>query len=80
MSESIRDTKPPWISVAYAKIFPPVGIARLGDSGFDLDIGEPDGNIVFFLPSDIPGSDDPPPESDGRFRDDEDRIKRQVRL
>lgn len=44
--------------VCCVKIFPPIGIARVGDSGFDLESGKPDlESLEFFLPSEIPGSD-----------------------
>jgi hypothetical protein len=65
--------------ISYIQIFPPIGIARLGDSGFDLSTGKPDGEIDFFLPSEIPGTDDMPVSLKGQFRDKNKRIKRQVR-
>ncbi|KAG0698477.1 hypothetical protein DFH29DRAFT_941196 [Suillus ampliporus] len=64
--------------IAYIQIFPPIGIARLGDSGFDLSTGKPDGDIVHFLPSEIPGTEDMPATLEGQFRDAENRIKRQA--
>jgi len=66
--------------IAYIQIFPPIGIARLGDSGFDLNTGRPDGEIEWFLPSEIPGTEDMPVSLQGKFRDCKNRIKRQVRL
>jgi len=64
--------------VVYAKIFPPIGIARIGDSGFNLDTGLADGEIKYFFPSEIPGSETLPPELNGNFRDEQGRIKRQA--
>ncbi|MGI8988015.1 MAG: LodA/GoxA family CTQ-dependent oxidase [Bryobacteraceae bacterium] len=49
--------------IIYCKIFPPIGIARLGDS--------PDG---YFIGPEAPGC---PPDPDGGFRDVDGRIKRQ---
>jgi hypothetical protein len=66
--------------IAYIQIFPPIGIARLGDSGFDLSKGTPDGEIKWFLPSEIPGTEDMPAGLQGQFRDANNRIKRQARL
>jgi hypothetical protein len=60
-------------------IFPPIGIARLGDSGFDLSKGEPDGKAEIFFSSEIPGTDGPPAVG-FKFRDARDRIKRQAVL
>lgn len=50
-------------NVAYCKIFPSIGIARIGDS--------PDG---FFIGPEAPGC---PPNPDGGFKDADGRIKRQ---
>ncbi|KAJ8591361.1 hypothetical protein M405DRAFT_860602 [Rhizopogon salebrosus TDB-379] len=66
--------------IAYIQIFPPIGISRLGDSGFDLSKGKPDGDIEWFLPSEIPGTEDMPTSLQGQFRDANNRIKRQARL
>ncbi|TFK38751.1 hypothetical protein BDQ12DRAFT_605201 [Crucibulum laeve] len=62
------------------EIFPPIGIARVGDSGFDLSRGVSYGDIEWFLPSDIPGSDELPPgiQSSDQLRDSKKRIKRQA--
>ena len=68
----------PYPQISYIKIFPPIGVARLGDSGFNLDTGKPDGDIKWFLPSDLPGTENMPDSLNGRFRDDNNRIKRQV--
>jgi len=68
----------PYSQIIYIRIFPPLGVARLGDSGFNLDTGEPDGDIKWFLPSDLPGTENMPDSLNGRFRDDKNRIKRQV--
>lgn len=44
--------------VSRVKIFPPIGIARVGDSGFDLESGKPDlDTLEYFLPPEIPGRD-----------------------
>ncbi|KIJ65358.1 hypothetical protein HYDPIDRAFT_27377 [Hydnomerulius pinastri MD-312] len=64
--------------VSYLKIYPPIGIARLGDSGFDLDTGKPDGKMEWFLPSELPGTEDMPDDLKGRFKDEKHRIKRQA--
>ncbi|KDQ52189.1 hypothetical protein JAAARDRAFT_703348 [Jaapia argillacea MUCL 33604] len=64
--------------VASVKIFPPIGVARVGDSGFDLEAGVDDGDIKFFMPPEIPGVEDVPPELQGNFRDEMNRIKRQA--
>ncbi|KAH7909833.1 hypothetical protein BJ138DRAFT_1114625 [Hygrophoropsis aurantiaca] len=63
--------------IHYLKIYPPIGIARVGNSGFDLEHGKPDGEIISFLPSEIPGTKDIPATLNGRFKDDKHRIKRQ---
>ncbi|KIM57587.1 hypothetical protein SCLCIDRAFT_1219256 [Scleroderma citrinum Foug A] len=68
----------PYPQISYIKIFPPIGVARLGDSGFNLDTGKPDGDIKWFLPSDLPGTENMPDSLNGRFRDDNNRIKRQA--
>ncbi|KAF8555871.1 hypothetical protein OG21DRAFT_1410233 [Imleria badia] len=45
-------------NISRVKIFPPIGIARVGDSGFDLHSGNPDlDTLEHFLPSEIPGRD-----------------------
>jgi len=67
-----------YFEISYIRIFPPIGVARLGDSGFNLDTGKPDGEIQWFLPSDLPGTENMPDSLKGRFRDDHNRIKRQV--
>ncbi|KAG1743634.1 uncharacterized protein EDB91DRAFT_1274175 [Suillus paluster] len=64
--------------ISYIQIFPPIGIARLGDSGFDLSTGKLDGEIEWFLPSEIPGAEDMPADLKGQFRDANKRIKRQA--
>ncbi|CCM05259.1 uncharacterized protein FIBRA_07469 [Fibroporia radiculosa] len=64
--------------ISYIQIFPPIGIARLGDSGFNLDTGEPDGDIEYFLSPEVPGSDDVSPAVNNSFRDSKYRIKRMV--
>ena len=51
-------------AIAYCKIFPSIGIARLGDS--------PDG---FFIGPEAPGH---PPDPQGGFKDGDGRIKRQA--
>lgn len=55
------ETKP---RIAYCKIFPPVGVARLGNSPSDFFIGPE-------MPSQVP-------EPEGGFKDAEGRIKRQA--
>ena len=64
--------------INYIQIFPPIGVARLGDSGFNLDTGKPDGNIDFFLPPEVPGNNNIPDALQGNFRDKKSRIKRMV--
>ncbi|KAH7909835.1 hypothetical protein BJ138DRAFT_1154305 [Hygrophoropsis aurantiaca] len=66
--------------IQYLKIYPPIGVARLGNSGFDLEDGKPDGEITSFLPSEIPGTRDMPASLKGRFKDGKNRIKRQAVL
>jgi L-Lysine epsilon oxidase N-terminal len=53
-------------SIASLEIFPPVGVARLGDSEKEY----------FFAPE-VPGNINPP-TPDGNFRDDKQKIRRQV--
>ena len=50
--------------IAYCRIYPSIGVARLGDS---LD--------QFFVGPEAPGC---PPNPDGGFKDPEGRIKRQA--
>ncbi|KAL4065368.1 hypothetical protein V8B97DRAFT_2016672 [Scleroderma yunnanense] len=76
-------TPVPFDQISYIQIFPPIGVARLGDSGFNLDTGKPDGDIQWFLPSELPGTDDMPASLNGQFREGEKskhpyRIKRQA--
>ncbi|KAH7909846.1 hypothetical protein BJ138DRAFT_1154322, partial [Hygrophoropsis aurantiaca] len=66
--------------IQYLKIYPPIGVARLGNSGFDLEHGKPDGEITSFLPSEIPGTLDMPASLKGHFKDAKHRIKRQAVL
>ncbi|KAH9850551.1 hypothetical protein C2E23DRAFT_734556 [Lenzites betulinus] len=62
--------------VARVEIFPPIGIARVGNSGA-LPTGEPDpkGKIEFFYGPEVPGLTDAPVE---QFRDAAGDIKRQA--
>ena len=50
------------------EIFPPVGIARLGDS-----------DTEYFFAPEVPGTTSPP-TPDGNFRDNQQKIRRQVAL
>jgi len=52
--------------IAFLEIFPPVGIARLGDS-----------DLEYFFAPEVPGGTDPP-TPDGNFRDSEQKIRRQA--
>lgn len=65
--------------VARVEIFPPIGVARVGDSGTwangQLDPDNPE--IEYFYGPEAPGLDDYP---FGSFRDSQSRIKRQVSL
>ncbi|KAI0825347.1 hypothetical protein BC628DRAFT_1410386 [Trametes gibbosa] len=62
--------------VSRVEIFPPIGIARVGNSGA-LPDGEPDpkGKIEFFYGPEVPGLTDAPVE---QFRDNFGNIKRQA--
>lgn len=54
-TEKVLDPK----RISRVKIFPPIGIARVGDSGFDLEYGKPDLEALeYFLPPEIPGRDE----------------------
>ncbi len=58
--------------IARVEIFPPVGIARVGDSGCNTGST---GGIEYFYGPEVPGIDGHP---FGAFRDESDGIKRQV--
>ncbi len=58
------DGAPPSGTIAYAKIYPGIGIARVGNS--------PD---QYFLGPEVPGR---PVDADGRFKDRQGRMKRQA--
>ncbi len=64
------------LKIARVEIFPPIGIARVGNSGA-TDTGEPDpkSKIEFFYGPEVPGVTDVPVSS---FRDGNGKIKRQV--
>ncbi|EED80245.1 predicted protein [Postia placenta Mad-698-R] len=66
--------------VSRIEIYPPIGIARLGDSGFDLVTGHTCGEPQYFFPPEVPGHDQFPPGGlvNGAFRDRWQRIKRQA--
>ncbi|PCH38726.1 hypothetical protein WOLCODRAFT_161779 [Wolfiporia cocos MD-104 SS10] len=65
---------------SHIQIFPPIGIARVGDSGFNLYTGSPDGEPEYFFPPEVPGHDQFPPHGlvDGAFKDKLYRVKRQA--
>ncbi|OAX37455.1 hypothetical protein K503DRAFT_866864 [Rhizopogon vinicolor AM-OR11-026] len=63
--------------IEYVQIFPPIGIARLGDFGFDLSTGQPEGTLEWFLPSEIPGTEETL-DPKGKLRDGKNRTKRQA--
>lgn len=63
--------------ISRLEIFPPIGVARVGDSG-TWPNGQPDPehpDIEYFYGPEAPGLDDHP---FGSFRDSQRRIKRQV--
>ncbi|EJF58812.1 hypothetical protein DICSQDRAFT_172636 [Dichomitus squalens LYAD-421 SS1] len=63
--------------IARVAIFPPIGIARVGDSGTQLDgkADEAHPEIEYFYGPEVPGLDEHP---FGSFRDSQGRIKRQA--
>ena len=74
-----QSTKVDPSQIARVEIFPPIGIARVGDSG-TLPDGKPDPlspEIEYFYGPEVPGLTDHP---FGSFRDSQRRIKRQVRF
>ncbi|KAF9803150.1 hypothetical protein IEO21_09749 [Rhodonia placenta] len=66
--------------VSRIEIYPPIGIARVGDSGFDLVTGVTRGEPQYFFPPEVPGHDQFPPGDlvNSAFRDSSQRIKRQA--
>lgn len=62
--------------IAFVEIFPPVGIARVGDSGTLRGARIPEREIEYFYTPEVPNHVEPPP--DFKFRDKYQRIKRQV--
>lgn len=62
--------------IAFVEIFPPVGIARVGDSGTLRGERIPGRDIEYFFTPEVPNHVDPPPNFS--FRDKYKRIKRQV--
>lgn len=78
--------------ISRVEIFPPVGIARVGDSGVSVDNIAPgakpqpnDGSkIQYYYGPEVPGQDAPPTDPDHPseyiFRDEDGGIKRQVDL
>ena len=65
------------LKIARLEIFPPIGIARVGDSGTsDNEQSEPKcPDIEYFYGPEVPGVDD---HLFGSFRDPQGRIRRQV--
>ena len=62
--------------VARVEIFPPVGFARVGDSGTtSQDFRDKDHDVQYYYGPEVPGITDHP---FGTFRDDQGRIKRQA--
>lgn len=65
--------------IASIQIYPPVGVARVGDSGVDISpTGElvDDGEVEYFYGPEVPGRTDFPW---GTFRDSKLRVRRQAR-
>ncbi|EKM50630.1 uncharacterized protein PHACADRAFT_129992 [Phanerochaete carnosa HHB-10118-sp] len=72
-----KDKKSPTVDptkIARVEIFPPIGIARVGDSGVRPD-GSSDGEIEYYYAPEVPGITDPPADM---FRDKKQRIRRQA--
>ena len=61
--------------IAYVEVFPAIGIARMGNSGFDTATGQRSGPVSYFLGPEVPGTAQAP---EGGFRDAQQAIKRQV--
>ena len=62
--------------VARVEIFPPLGFARVGDSGALPDGSpDPDTEIEYYYSPEVPGITDAP---FGDFRDPQKRVRRQV--
>ena len=64
------------MAIEVIKIFPPIGIARLGNSPPDWPLSRDDKGEWFIGPE-IPGNYTPHPPWDGHYRDSKFRIKRQ---
>lgn len=88
MADNLKLPTPPQgdrvdpLKIARVEIFPPIGIARVGNSGA-TDTGEPDpkSKIEFFYGPEVPGITDVPHVfgvRDWSFRDGSGKIKRQV--
>ena len=65
------------MAIEVIKIFPPIGIARLGNSPPDWPLSRDDKGEWFIGPE-IPGNYTPHPPWDGHYRDSKFRIKRQA--
>lgn len=63
--------------IAFVEIFPPVGIARAGNSGTSRGVRD-DSDIDYFYTPEVPHQT--ASVADDKFRDDLGRIKRQVML
>ena len=61
--------------IAYVEVFPAIGVARMGNSGFDTATGQRSGPVSYFLGPEFPGTVYAP---EGGFRDAQQAIKRQV--
>ena len=61
--------------VARVEIFPPIGFARVGDSGTDNGEPDDDSEIQYYYGPEVPGITDHP---FGKFRDEDGGIKRQA--
>jgi hypothetical protein len=62
-------------SIAHVEIYPPVGIARVGDSGTSLGLRDLTTEIEYYYGPEVPGRTD---HRFGTFRDEHGKIKRQA--
>lgn len=63
--------------IAYVEIFPPIGIARVGNSGSQNGARDPKNPIEAYLAPELPRA---VPKVTEKFRDTQSRVKRQVSL
>ena len=68
-------------NIAFVEIFPPIGIARVGNSGTIAGERRPQLAVEYFIGPEVPLSTAQPkrdPQTGYSFRDSKGRIKRQV--